>query len=78
MSLVKIKDSPYMRDLNTNAIVNTNQQEIESFNLKRRKILEEKQEKEETKNRLAKMEEEMSEIKQLLRELAQIRSSNGN
>lgn len=67
-----------MRDLNTNAIVNTNQQEIESFNLKRRKILEEKQEKEETKNRLAKMEEEMSEIKQLLRELAQIRSSNGN
>ena len=67
-----------MRDLNTNAIINTNRQEIESFNLKRRKILEEKQEKEETKNRLAKMEEEMGEIKQLLRELAQIRSSNGN
>lgn len=78
MKLVKIEESPYMRDLETNAIVNTNRQEIECFNIQRRKILQEKQDKEETKLRLAKMEQEMGEIKQLLKEIAQLRSEHGN
>lgn len=78
MKFAKIEDCVYLRDLETNAIVNTRKDEIESFNIQRKRILQERREREETKNRLVKMEEEMSEIKQLLKELVQIRSSNAN
>lgn len=73
MKLVKIKNSEYVRDLNTNAVLNTNKQQILEFNEKRKQILNEKTEKEETKMRLAKLEEDMNEIKVLLMEIAQLR-----
>lgn len=78
MKLVKIEESTYMRDLETNAIINTNRQELESFNQKRKKILEEKKEQEETKIRLTRMENDVNEIKKLLENLIHLRSSNGN
>lgn len=79
MNYAKVVDNPSLvRDMQTNAVLNTNQKEIEEFNLRRKKILEEKAEKEATKNRLSKIEEEMSEIKQLLKEIAQLRSQNAN
>ena len=68
MELVKIKDHPsLMRDMSSNAVLNTNQDELNEFNIKRQKILTEKREKEETKLRLSKIEIEMAEIKQLLK-----------
>jgi hypothetical protein len=79
MQLVKIKDHPsLMRDMSSNAVLNTNKDELNQFNTARQKILSEKREKEETKIRLAKIEEDMLEIKQLLRDIAQLRSANGN
>lgn len=78
MKLVKIEESTYMRDLETNAIINTNRRELESFNQKRKKILEEKREQEETKIRLTRMENDVNEIKKLLENLIHLRSSNGN
>lgn len=79
MNYAKVVDNPSLvRDMQTNAVLNTNQKEVEEFNLRRKKILEEKAEKEATKNRLCKIEEEMSEIKQLLKEIAQLRSQNAN
>lgn len=79
MQLVKIKDHPsLMRDMSSNAVLNTNKDELNQFNTARQKILSEKREKEETKMRLAKIEEDMLEIKQLLRDIAQLRSENGN
>lgn len=79
MKYAKIQDHPNLvRDMETNIILNTNKKEIDDFNLKRKKILEEKAEKEETKIRLAKIEQEMSDIKQLLKEIAQLRSQNAH
>lgn len=79
MTYAKVVDNPSLvRDMESSAILNTNQREIIDFNLKRKKILEEKFEKEETKVRLAKIEQEMSDIKQLLKEIAQLRSQNAN
>jgi cell shape-determining protein MreC len=78
MNLVKIKDSEFVRDMTTNAVLNVNQKAILEFNEQRNKILREKQEKEETKLRLAKMEQDMQEIKQLLKEITDLRLNNGN
>lgn len=79
MTYAKVVDNPSLvRDMESSAILNTNQKEVIDFNLKRKKILEEKFEKEETKVRLAKIEQEMSDIKQLLKEIAQLRSQNAN
>jgi hypothetical protein len=80
MKLVKIKDEPNLiRDLETNAILNVNyNKEIEDFNLKRQKIIQEKKDKEETKIRLAKIEEDMLEIKNLLKEISLLRSKDVN
>jgi cell shape-determining protein MreC len=78
MNLVKIKDSEFVRDMSTNAVLNVNQKAILEFNEQRNKILREKQEKEETKLRLAKMEQDMQEIKQLLKEITDLRLNNGN
>lgn len=78
MQLVKIKDSEYVRDVSTNAVLNTNKTEIDEFNTKRAKILQDKREREETKMRLAKIEEDMECIKNLIKEMIQLRDNNGN
>lgn len=79
MKYAKVKNHPNLvRDMETNAILNVNQKEILDFNLKRKKILEEREEREETKIRLAKIEQEMNDIKQLLKEIAQLRSENAH
>lgn len=75
MKIAKIEDNPNLvRDLETNVILNVNKQEAVDFNLRRKRILQEKFEREETKTRLTKIEQEMSDIKQLLKEIAQLRS----
>lgn len=75
MSFAKIKDNPeFVRDMSTNAVVRLDTRELKDFNERRKKILEEKKEKEETKTRLSKIEEDMQEIKKLLKEISQIRS----
>jgi hypothetical protein len=75
MNFAKIKDTPeFVRDMKTNAVVRLDTRELDEFNQRRRKILEEKKEKEETKLRLAKIEDDMQEIKSLLKEITQIRS----
>lgn len=78
MNLVKIKDSQYVRDMQSNAVLNTNASELNEFNMKRHKILTEKREKEETKTRLAKLESDINDIKNLLVEIVNLRSNNGN
>jgi hypothetical protein len=78
MKLVKIKDSDYVRDMQSNAVLNVNKQELDEFNTKRHKILEEKKDKEETKIRLSKLESDLGEIKQLLKDIVDIRSGNAN
>lgn len=78
MKLVKIKDSSFVRDMSSNAVLNVNKAELNEFNEKRKRILAQKQQTEQMNVRLSNLENDVGEIKNLLKELIQIRSSNGN
>jgi hypothetical protein len=72
----KVKDHDnFIRDMNSKAVLNTDRNGLQDYYQKREIAKKEQSEKIETKQRLAKIEEEMSEIKDLLREIAQIRGS---
>ena len=72
----KVKDHDnFIRDMNSKAVLNTDRTGLQDYYQKREIAKKEQFEKIETKQRLAKIEEEMSEIKDLLREIAQIRGS---
>jgi len=68
----KVKDHDNLvRDMNSKAVLNTDRIGLQDYLQKRELAKKEMSEKAETKQRLAKIEEEMSEIKFLLREIAQ-------
>lgn len=68
----KVKDHDNLvRDMSSKAILNTDRIGLQDYLQKREIAKKELSEKAETKQRLAKIEEEMAEIKYLLREIAQ-------
>lgn len=68
----KVKDHDNLvRDMSSKAILNTDRIGLQDYLQKREIAKRELSEKAETKQRLAKIEEEMAEIKYLLREIAQ-------
>ena len=70
----KVKDHDNLvRDMNSKAILNTDKLGLQDYMQKRELAKKELTEKIETKHRLAKIEEEMSEIKTLLQNLANLR-----
>ena len=66
----KVKDHENLvRDMNSKAILNTDKLALQEYYQKREQAKKELSEKTESKQRLDKIENEMSEIKDLLREL---------
>ena len=66
----KVKDHENLvRDMNSKAILNTDRLALQEYYQKRELAKKELSEKTESKQRLDKIENEMSEIKDLLREL---------
>ena len=66
----KVKDHDNLvRDMNSKAILNTDKLALQDYYQKRELAKKELSEKTESKQRLDKIENEMSEIKDLLREL---------
>ena len=66
----KVKDHENLvRDMNSKAILNTDKLALQEYHQKRELAKKELSEKTESKQRLDKIENEMSEIKDLLREL---------
>jgi hypothetical protein len=66
----KVKDHENLvRDMNSKAILNTDKLALQEYYKKRELAKKELAEKNESKQRLDKIENEMSEIKDLLREL---------
>ena len=66
----KVKDHENLvRDMNSKAILNTDKLALQEYYQKREMAKKELSEKTESKQRLDKIENEMSEIKDLLREL---------
>lgn len=74
MSLVKVENQNHLvRDTTSGAILNTDRSGLQEYYRRREQAKKEIADREETKIRLGKMEEEMQEIKTLLKEIAQIR-----
>ena len=74
MALVKVENhNNLVRDTSSGAVLNTDRTGLQEYYRRREIAKKELLEKEETKIRLQKMEEEMQEIKQLLKEIATIR-----
>jgi uncharacterized protein (UPF0276 family) len=74
MALVKVENhSNLVRDTSSGAILNTDRTGLQEYYRRRELAKKELLEREENKMRLQKMEEEMQEIKELLKEIAMIR-----
>ena len=68
----KVRDHDNLvRDIHSKAVLNTDKLGLQEYLQKRELAKKELLEKNETKQRLEKIEEEMAEIKYLLREIAQ-------
>ena len=72
---VQIENSKLVRDLHSKAILNTDRIGLEDYMMKRELAKKQLTEKEETKQRLVKLENDMTEIKNLLHEIAQMRKA---
>jgi hypothetical protein len=74
MALVKVENhSNLVRDTSSGAVLNTDRTGLQEYYRRRDIAKKEMQEREENKMRLQKMEQEMQEIKELLKEIAIIR-----
>uniref|UniRef100_A0A6C0JYE6 Uncharacterized protein n=1 Tax=viral metagenome TaxID=1070528 RepID=A0A6C0JYE6_9ZZZZ len=79
MRQIPIKDDlNFARDMKSNAIIRTNPKELNDFNSKRARILKDMSDKEESKLRLEKLENDMACIKKLIQDMASIRSENAH
>lgn len=78
MKTVKINNTEFIRDLENKAVLNTDREGLQTFQRTRENLLREKNEREETKQRLQVLEQNINEIKQLLSDIATLRNQNGN
>jgi len=72
----KVKDHNHLiRDINSKAVLNTDRAGLNDYMMKREIAKKQKEEQTETKMRLAQLEQDMSEIKNMLIEIAQMRKA---
>ena len=70
---VQIENSRLVRDLHSKALLNTDKVGLEDYLMKRELAKRQQVEQQDTKERLVKLENDMTEIKNLLLEIAQMR-----
>lgn len=75
---VKVENSPFVRDIHSKALLNTDTRGRDEYLMKRELAKRQQAEQSETKQKIEKLEEDVTEIKTLLRELVQMRKSDGN
>ena len=75
---VRIKDSALVRDIHSKAILNTDKAGLNDYLMKREIAKKQQAERVQTKDRLDKIENDMSEIKNLLVQLVNTGKLNGN
>lgn len=69
MTQVKVKDSTFVRDINSKALLNTDRKALNEYLIKRNVAKLQKEEKEIMKTRLDNLEKDITEIKSLLLDL---------
>jgi hypothetical protein len=72
---VRIKDTSLVRDIHSKAVLNTDKAGLNDYMMKREIAKKQQEEQSETKMRLAQLEEDMTEIKNLLIEIAGMRKT---
>jgi hypothetical protein len=77
-NLVQVEDTPYVRDVHSKAILNTDRVGLQNYYVQRDLYKKEQAEKLQAGNRLTQLEEDMSEIKTMLRHLVSKEMSNGS
>jgi hypothetical protein len=75
---VRIQDTPLIRDIHSKAILNTDKAGLNDYLMKREIAKKQQAEQVQNKDRLTKLEEDMSEIKNLLVQLVNTGKLNGN
>jgi len=70
---VQIENSRLVRDLHSKALLNTDKVGLDDYLMKRELAKRQQVEQQDTKERLVKLENDMTEIKNLLLEIAQMR-----
>lgn len=76
---VPIKDKKeFVRDISNKAILNTNMEELKTYYAERDLAIKKNEEKLMMEQKVNKLEEDITDIKQMLRELVQMRNPNGN
>ena len=70
---VRIKDTSLVRDIHSKAVLNTDKAGLNDYMMKREIAKKQQEEQSETKMRLAQLEQDMLEIKNLLIEIAGMR-----
>lgn len=78
MDTVQIKNTEFVRDMDTKAVLNTDVEGLQKFQQTREKLVKEKRDRVETKERLRQLEQTVSEIKQILQDIAAIKERNGH
>ncbi len=73
MAQVEIPNTRLIRDVHSKAVLNTDKNGLDEYLMKRELAKKQQAEKVETKERLAKLENDMAEIKSLLHDIAQMR-----
>ena len=77
--IVRIEEEKYLvRDTTNRAILNTDRAGLENYLAQRQLAKQKMAEQEEMKNKVGKLEQDITDIKDMLRELVQMRTSNGN
>ena len=68
-NLVQVEDAPFVRDIHSKSILNTDIVGLQNYYVQRDLYKKEQAEKMQASNRLTKLEEDMSEIKILMLQL---------
>ena len=72
---VRIEDTALIRDIHSKAILNTDKAGLNDYLMKREIAKKQQAEQVQNKDRLDKLENDMSEIKSLLRDIAEMRKA---
>jgi hypothetical protein len=77
-NLVQTDNPSFVRDIHSKAILNTDRVGLHNYHVQRDLHKKEQAEKQEANNRITQLEEDMSEIKMMLRQLISKEMSNGS
>ena len=77
-NLVQVENTSFVRDIHSKAILNTDKVGLHNYHVQKELHKKEQAEKIQASNRLTQLEEDMSEIKTMLRQLVSKEMSNGS